>query len=339
MLEEALSSAARVAAQMNDTHGIAELAARLATDEPQLIATVARGSSDHAAAYFALLSMVHLGVPVVSLPMSVVTLRAAPLRMRGQFALAFSQSGKSPDLIAAMRALRAAGAGTAAFVNVDDSPLGAACEYDVPLLAGAEHSVAATKSYIATLTRSVQLIGHWARARNGDTTLLRALETLPDDLLRASGLDWSAAASGLASAERLMVIARGPCLPVAHEAALKLKETCAIQAESFSSAEVQHGPMELIGPGYSLLIFAPRGPEQSGIVEFAARMRERGANVWLAAPANVPDADLPLVETGHPLLDPISVAMTLYVMVDTLARARRRDVDRPTYLNKVTETH
>jgi glutamine---fructose-6-phosphate transaminase (isomerizing) len=339
MLDEALSSAARVAAQLNNPGPIAELAAHLAEDEPQLVLTVARGSSDHAAAYFAQLSMLCVGVPVVSLPLSVVTLRAAQLRIRNQFALAFSQSGKSPDLVDAMRALHRAGARTAAFVNADDSPLAAVCEREVPLLAGREVSVAATKSYIATLTRAVQLVGHWASRTAGDTTLLDALEALPDDLLAAGAIDWSAAAAGFAAADRLMVIARGPCLPVAHEAALKLKETCAIQAESFSSAEVQHGPMELIGPGYSLLMFAPRGPEQKGVIELAERMRERGAQVWLAAPPGVPGAQLPIVQTRHPLLDPIAVAMTFYVMVDTLALQRERDVDRPTYLNKVTQTH
>ena len=97
----------------------------------------------------------------------------------------------------------------------------------------------------------------------------------------------------------MIVIGRGLGLAIAQEAALKLKETSGIQAEAFSSAEVRHGPMELIGEDYPLLVFAPRGPEQAGLIQLARDMRARGARVLLAAPADVPEATLPLVETAH----------------------------------------
>jgi glutamine---fructose-6-phosphate transaminase (isomerizing) len=335
MLKEALASADVVAAQLNDTSRVEALAARLADHPRQVALTVARGSSDHAASYFASLTMSRVGLPVASLPMSVATLQQAPLKVRDQLALGFSQSGKSPDLVGTMQALRDAGALTVAAVNVPGSPLEAACEFYLPLLAGPELSVAATKSYIAMLSVSAQLVAHWQK----DQELLGALKSLPDALRRAGALDWSKAVVELRDAERMIVIGRGLGLAIAQEAALKLKETSGIQAEAFSSAEVRHGPMELIDRDYPLLVFAPRGPEQAGLLQLARDMQARGARVLLAAPDDVPEATLPLVSTAHAALDPIAAILSFYVMAAGLAAARGRNPDAPRHLMKVTETH
>ncbi len=335
MLKEALASAETVAAQLADTSRVEALAAKLAQQPRHVALTVARGSSDHAASYFASLTMSRLGVPVASLPMSVATLQQAPLQVRDQLALAFSQSGKSPDLVGTMEALRKAGALTVAAVNAPDSPLADACEFHLPLMAGPELSVAATKSYIAMLSISAQLVAHWQK----DDALLGALNTLPDALQSAGKLDWSKAVDELRGIERMIVIGRGLGLAIAQEAALKLKETSGIQAEAFSSAEVRHGPMELIDRDYPLLVFAPRGPEQAGLLQLARDMQARGARVLLAAPGDVPEATLPLAPTAHAALDPIAAILSFYVMAAGLAAARGRNPDAPRHLNKVTETH
>ncbi|WP_025597853.1 SIS domain-containing protein [Burkholderia sp. WSM2230] len=335
MLKEALASAETVAAQLTDTSRVEALAARLAEKPRHVALTVARGSSDHAASYFASLTMSRLGVPVASLPMSVATLQQAPLQVRDQLALAFSQSGKSPDLVGTMQALRAAGALTVAAVNAPASPLADACEWHLPLAAGPELSVAATKSYIAMLSISAQLVAHW----QSDAALLGALNTLPDALQAAGKLDWSKAVDELRGIERMIVIGRGLGLAIAQEAALKLKETSGIQAEAFSSAEVRHGPMELIDRDYPLLVFAPRGPEQAGLLQLARDMQARGARVLLAAPSDVAEATLPLATTAHAALDPIAAILSFYVMAAGLAAARGRNPDAPRHLNKVTETH
>ncbi|WP_179708874.1 SIS domain-containing protein [Paraburkholderia bryophila] len=335
MLKEALASAETVAAQLTDTSRVEALATKLAQQPRHVALTVARGSSDHAASYFASLTMSRLGVPVASLPMSVATLQQAPLQVRDQLALAFSQSGKSPDLVGTMQALREAGALTVAAVNAPNSPLADACEWHLPLVAGPELSVAATKSYIAMLSISAQLVAHWQQ----DADLLAALNTLPDALQTAGKLDWTQAVDELRGVERMIVIGRGLGLAIAQEAALKLKETSGIQAEAFSSAEVRHGPMELIDRDYPLLVFAPRGPEQAGLLQLARDMRARGANVLLAAPSDVAEATLPLATTAHAALDPIAAILSFYVMAAGLAAARGRNPDAPRHLNKVTETH
>jgi glutamine---fructose-6-phosphate transaminase (isomerizing) len=335
MLEEALAAGAAVAAQNADTSRVEALAAVLAERPCHVALTVARGSSDHAASYFASLAMSRIGVPVASLPMSIATLQAAPLRVAGELAIAFSQSGRSPDLVDTMTRLREAGALTVSAVNAPSSLLADACEWQLPLLAGPERSVAATKSYIAMLSLSAQLVAFWQR----DPLLLHALRALPETLGVAAALEWSPAVDALRDVERMFVIGRGLGLAIAQEAALKLKETSGIQAEAFSSAEVRHGPMELIDRDFPLLIFAPRGPEQAGLVRLAADMRTRGARVLLAAPDDVNEATLPLAPTKHVSLDPITAIQSFYTMAAELANARGRDPDQPRYLNKITETH
>jgi len=336
MLEEAQSSCEAVERQLiNLDPFLVDLARELRANPPDVAMTLARGSSDHAASYFAYLTMQHLGVPVASLPMSVVTLRQSPLRVKGQAVFAFSQSGQSPDLIDSLRLLRERGALSVALVNAEHSPLEEASAYTLPLCAGAEYSVAATKSFIATLSASARLMAHWAN----DKALLEAGHLLPVGLRDACSQDWSKAIDTLRDAQRLLVIGRGAGFAIAQEAALKLKETSTLQAEAFSSAEVRHGPMALIDENYPLLIFAPRGVEQAGLLTLAHDMRQRGARVLLAAPSDVPDRDLTLSQAAHPDLDPILAIQSFYVMAAALAEARGLDPDQPRFLSKVTRTH
>lgn len=335
MLQEAREAPAAVARLLaHDSSAYADFGARLRNVPPASLLTVARGSSDHAAHYAAYLIMARLGRLVTSLPMSLVTLYQSQIQCKGLAALGFSQSGQSPDLAVPMGYFRAGGAVTAAFVNDVRSPLAQSCEWVFGLHAGAEESVAATKSFIAQLVAGARLVAAW----QDDFKLGIALSQLPDALQRAAGADWGLAVERLRDCDRLFVIGRGLGLPVALEAALKFKETCAIQAEAFSGAEVRHGPMALIGEGYPLLVFAPRGPAQAGLLDLAADMRSRGARVLLAAPEGTPQADLPLVTTGASELDAIAAVQSFYPMVEALARARGFDPDRPPHLNKVTRT-
>lgn len=336
MYEEALSAPAVVARQLAADHGAyAALGESLRQQPPSSLLTVARGSSDHAAHYLAYLVMARLGRLVTSLPMSLVTLYQSRLVCDGLVSLAFSQSGQSPDLVAPTRFLREGGARTVAFVNAEGSPLAEAAQHVFPLHAGAEKSVAATKSYIAQLVAGARVVAAW----QGDDDLLAALQQLPQVLEQAAALRWDMAVEALREADRLFVIGRGTGLPVAMEAALKFKETCGIQAEAFSGAEVKHGPMALVEEGYPMLVFAPRGPAQAGLLALAEEMRGRGARVLLAAPAGTPGAELPLVCSGNEDLDPIAVVQSFYPMVEALARARGNNPDQPRHLAKVTKTH
>ncbi len=140
------------------------------------------------------------------------------------------------------------------------------------------------------------------------------------------------------TASKLMVIGRGPGLAIAQEAALKFKETCAIQAEAFSGAEVKHGPMALVDENYPMLVFALRGPAQQSLIALATEMRGRGAQVLLAAPADVPGRDLTLATAPQEDLDPITAIQSFYLLVEAVARARGANPDQPRHLSKVTTT-
>lgn len=336
MLEEALAAADCVAAQLaQDGAHYAALGRTLRAADPSTALTIARGSSDHAANYCAYLIMARLGRVVASLPMSLVTLYKSPLRTRDTLTIAISQSGQSPDVVEPVRYFRAGGATTVALVNDTASPLALAAEWCMPLRAGPEHSVAATKSFIASLVAGARLVAEW----QDDAALRGALQALPDALRLAAGTDWSAALDVLAPARNIMVVGRGISFPVALEAALKLKETSALQAEAFSGAEIRHGPMALIEADYPLLVFATRGPTQAGLIALADDMRARGARVLLAAPADVAARDLTLPLAASPDLDPIVAIQAFYVMAAQLAAARGHDPDRPRHLSKITRTN
>ena len=336
MLKEALSAAECVALQLaNDAERYAELGRKLRSTSFSTALTVARGSSDHASAYAAYLIMSRLGRVVASLPMSLITLSKAPLVTRDTLAISISQSGQSPDVVEPIRYFRDGGATTIALVNDIDSPLAHAAEYAMPLHAGKEQSVAATKSFITSLVAGARLVAQW----QNDPELLAGLDALPESLAQATKEDWSAAIDVLAPAKNIMVVGRGISFPVALEAGLKFKETSALQAEAFSGAEIKHGPMALIEEGYPLMIFATRGPTQASLIHLADEMRGRGARVLLAAPADVATRDLTLPTAATPDLDPIVAIQAFYVMAAKLSAARGLNPDQPRHLSKVTKTN
>ncbi len=335
MLIEAREAPAAIAQQLaQEVDAYRDFGVWLRGHSPSSVLTVARGSSDHAAHFMAYLIMARLGRLVTSLPMSLITLYQSKIQCAGLVSMAFSQSGQSPDLVAPMKFFTEGGACTAAFVNQPDSPLARAANWVFPLHAGEEKSVAATKSFIAQCVAGARVVARW----QDDAGLQNAIASLPESLERAVAADWSAGVEILRNSDRLFVIGRGIGLPIAMEAALKFKETCAIQAEAFSGAEVKHGPMALISDGYPLLIMAPRGPAQAGLLALADEMRGRGATVLLAAPIGTPGCNLGIVETASIDLDPICMIQSFYPMVEALSRARGFDPDRPRHLAKVTRT-
>ena len=331
---EAAQAPAVVRAQLQaNTAQVERLAAALRAAPPRAVVTCARGSSDHAATFARYLIETRLGVLTSSAAPSVSSLYQAVPDLAGTLMLAISQSGASPDLLAAVAGARAAGARIVALVNAESSPLAQLADELLPLHAGPERSVAATKSYLASLSAIVQLVSAWSR----DASLAAALEQLPQLLARAWELDWSAAVRRLAGAHDLFVVARGLGLGIAQEAALKLKETCALHAEAVSAAELRHGPMALVHTGFPLLLFAQNDESRAGVAQLAAELAAQGAEVMVAGAAAARATVLPS-EAAHPVLEPLLLTQSFYRMVNALSLARGRDPDRPPHLHKVTET-
>lgn len=335
LFREAAEAADTAARQLErNDHLVRELAQALRDSPPPFVVTCARGSSDHAATYAKYVIETQTGCATASASPSVESIYAVPLRLRGALYLVISQSGASPDLLRSAEAARAAGARVVAMINAEGSPLAAIADRVIPLQAGAERSVAATKSFLGSLVAVLHLVAHW----RADASLLSDLHELPEQMHRAFSLDWSALVDGLAGARDLFVLGRGYGLAAAQEAALKLKETCALHAEAFSSAEVRHGPMELVGPDLPVLLFAQQDDALAGTLAAAADFRKRGAEVWTAAPGASGNGALPVVPTNQPMCAPILGIQSFYRAVNALALRRGRDPDRPPHLAKVTET-
>jgi len=334
MFKEAREAQSVVARQLAANPSvIARIADRLRRAPPRAVVTCGRGSSDHAATFAKYLIETRLGVVTASAALSVSSVYATPQLLAGTLYLAISQSGKSPDLIACVQAAKAAGAFTVALVNDAQSPLAQLADEVVPLEAGPELSVAATKSYIAALSAAAYLVAAWAQ----DRALLAALDPLPDQLATAWALDWTPALTSLKDARNLFILGRGVGFGVAQEAALKLKETCGLHAEAFSTAEVKHGPMALIGPGFPSLVFAQNDETYDSVLDTAHSLAQRGADIWLAGDSTPGPKALPVL-TAHPALQPILMIQSFYRLANALSLARGFNPDLPPHLNKVTET-
>lgn len=313
---------------------VSALAASLRAQPPRFIVTCARGSSDHAAAYAKYVFETQLGIATASASPSITSVYAAEQQWQGALFIAISQSGKSPDLLRNAEAAKRAGARVLALVNVEDSPLAAMADTVIPLHAGPERSVAATKSYIAALAAVLHLCARW----DGDPSLDAALRALPDALRDGWDADWSAMTEGLVEAHNLFVVGRGFGFGVALEAALKFKETCGLHAEAFSSAEVKHGPMALVGKDFPVLCFAQDDDTLEGTLKLAEEFRQRDAQVFVAAPDYRGDGALAVSSALPPLFTPLLVIQSFYRATSALALRRGFNPDVPPHLNKVTET-
>jgi len=225
------------------------------------------------------------------------------------------------------------GALLVAIVNDEDSPLAALVDVVIPLCAGPERSVAATKSFIASLAASLDLLAAWT----GDPAVEAALSDLPGKLAETWGLDWTAALPELAAATAMYVVGRGHALGVVQEAALKLKETCFIQAEGFSAAEVRHGPMAVVREGFPVLLLGQDDESLDSVAALATEFAGRGVRVISAGIPGAPGMTLPVV-SADPLIAPVLQIASFYRLVNMLALARGLDPDRPLHLTKVTET-
>jgi glucosamine--fructose-6-phosphate aminotransferase (isomerizing) len=251
----------------------------------------------------------------------------------GAVLLAISQSGRSPDLINAAQRAAVNGATVVALVNDEESPLADMADVLIPLCAGPERSVAATKSFIAALAATLELLAAWT----ADSTIDAALSALPHALTDSWDLDWLSAVPALRTAESMYVVGRGHGLGIAQEAALKLKETCGIHAEAFSAAEVRHGPMAAVRDGFPVLLFGQPDESLEGVEALATEFAASGANVISAGVPDAPGIRLPTID-ADPLTIPILEIASFYRLANSVALARGRDPDRPPHLRKVTET-
>lgn len=335
MAVEAAEAPAAVARQIARCGaGFAELGARLRREPPRFVVTCARGSSDHASAYGKYLIETRIGRAVASIGPSIASVYGGHLSLEGALFVAVSQSGRSPDLLRLVEAAKAGGALVVGFVNAEDSPLAEMCDHFLPLAAGPERSVAATKSCIASLAAYLQLVAHW----QDDPALKATLAALPDTLAAAQALDWKPALMPLATAQNLYVLGRGVGFGAALEMALKFKETCRLHAEAFSAAEVVHGPLALVGPGFPVLALTQADAAEPHTRAVVERIVGLGAAVATTEAGLAGTTLLPSLPGIAPEAAPLAALQSFYGAVYELALARGIDPDSPPNLAKVTKT-
>jgi glucosamine--fructose-6-phosphate aminotransferase (isomerizing) len=331
-IREAPDAVARQAASLRQP--LSELAARLKATPPRVVVTVARGSSAHAATFAKHLIERRFGIPVAAAAPNIATVYRRDLEFEGQLLLAISQSGGSDDLIEQARSGKRSGALVVTLTNTPESALARASDIVLPMDAGAEESVAATKTFVASLSALLRLVALW----NNELALEQALARLPERLKRATELEWGTALKPLAQASSLVAIGRGPTLAIAREAALKLKETSDLHAEAFSGAEFLHGPVALVSGRYPILMFTPADESASGLRALAADLRAKGAALFAVDPGAPDDRSLPALTPDHPEADAVCMIQSFYAMAVRLAELRGKDVDHPRHLKKVTRT-
>lgn len=302
--------------------------------DPNVMVTVARGSSDHVCTYLKYASEIMLGVPVASVGPSVASIYKAPLRLKGALSLAVSQSGKSPDIVSMAGSARKDGALSVALTNDAASPLAAAADHTLDIHAGPELSVAATKTFVTSAVAGLWLLAQWGR----NQAVLAALHALPEQLDRACRIDWPEVRDAIGARSSLFTLGRGQALAVSNEAALKFKETCQLHAESYSSAEVLHGPVSIVEEGFPVLGFAAADAAEGALAGIADQIAAKGAQVFATTDKVTAARRVDHVRTDHALTDPISLIVSFYAMVEAFAASRGIDPDAPRHLKKVTET-
>ncbi|WP_293864059.1 SIS domain-containing protein [uncultured Alsobacter sp.] len=309
----------------------ASIAAAIEASAPPFAVICGRGSSGHAGVHLRYLIETKLGIAVSAAAPSVVTSYRRPSALAGALFVVISQSGGSPDLVAATRAAEEAGALTLAFVNVVNSPVAQAARFVLPLAAGPEHSVAATKSVVSSMLAGARLVGEVA----GDRALVDACGVLPGRLASALALDWSTWGHSLVEARTAFVAARGYGFGTAREIALKISETLRLPALGYSAAELRHGPRAAIAKDTPVLALRQADATGETVDGLVQDLRAAGEPIFLAGGAA---SELPWIGDGHPVLDPVAMLVPAYAAIEATARAKGYDPDRPPFLQKVTQT-
>jgi glucosamine--fructose-6-phosphate aminotransferase (isomerizing) len=318
----------------------AEISARIRERAPRFVVIAARGSSDNAARYAQYLFGAHNRLPVSLATPSLFTAYEAGPSLAGALVLGVSQSGRSPDIVSVLEAGRRDGSLTVAITNDPASPLAKAADHVLPLVAGTERAVAATKTYTASLAALALL----SASLEGDAARGGELERVPG--LVGAAIDANGALDERVQryryAEHFVVVGRGFNYSTAFEIALKLKETSYLVAEPYSPADLLHGPVAMIDRGFPALVIAPTGKVLADLVAFVGTLEQRHAEVvavsndaallaraklGLALPPDVPE-----------WLSPLVAVVPGQLFAVALARARGLDPDQPRGLSKVTET-
>jgi glucosamine--fructose-6-phosphate aminotransferase (isomerizing) len=326
MEQEARTAPQKIAEQLKANESITTLLGeKLREFKPKFIMIVGRGSSDHAGVFAKYLFEIEAGIPTFAAAPSVASVYGKTLQLEGGLVIVISQSGRSPDILAQARMAKNAGAYCVALVNDETAPIKDIVDVVVPLRAGEEKAVAATKSYLATLSAILQVAAKWTQSES----LAQAVDSLPQALQTAVDAEPQLTAESLDGVKNLVVLGRGLGYAVSKEIALKMKEVCSIHAEAFSSAEFLHGPVTLVEKKLAIVDVCINDESYASHVEQIDNVKQRGADL---VHLNQTAADI------HPRVAPLALLQRFYIDVAAVAIARGINPDQPAGLKKVTQT-
>lgn len=331
-IEEIPSAIDRLLADQGNS--ISDAADALRALGPYFITTIARGSSDHAAAYLKYAIEIYANIPVASLGPSTASIYEQTLKLPNSASLSISQSGASPDIVGMTQSVKKGGALPISITNNANSPLAESSDHVLNMRAGVEKSVAATKTFVTSIVSGLLLLAYWTN----DKAMLAALKRLPDEAAKAINCDWQALNDSLQDKSSLLILGRGPSMAIANEVALKFKETCQIHAEAYSSAEVLHGPVSIVGERYPILALDGHDASQQSISMVAHDLSRQGADVFITSDSNNGAVCLPTQTGSHPITSPLLLITSFYAFVEQLSRDRGLNPDVPPKLRKVTKT-
>jgi glucosamine--fructose-6-phosphate aminotransferase (isomerizing) len=328
-----------------------DLRAALRPDGVDGIVLVARGSSDNAARYAQYLWSIRTGMPVSLATPSLHTVYGVDVDLRRKAVVAISQSGTSPDVVTVMHTARSQGAPAVAITNDPGSPLADAASEVFDLAAGAERSVAATKTYTASLL-AVALLGAALSEPSSQASDEAALELVPEALEAAvrDTVGVEDAAVVVEAAWRGVAVGRGLNMSTAFETALKITELSGSLVAPYSPADLMHGPVGAVGPDVPVILVAPDEPATGSVLEIAAEAARREAPVVVvgheavvatARSAGSVDAVGVVIPDEARVADwltPLTAVVPGQLVARAVAERRGVDVDRPGGLSKVTLT-
>ncbi|MCW8876224.1 MAG: SIS domain-containing protein [Kangiellaceae bacterium] len=326
MAKEAREASERIKEQLRQNlPTVLNLAKKLRALEPHSVMIVGRGSSDHAGVFAKYLIEIEAGVPTFAAAPSVATIYNRSINLQGTVAIIISQSGRSPDILEQAKQTKASGAYCIALLNDTSAPLAEIVDCVVPLAVGEEKSVAATKSYLATLSAILQIVAYWQQ----DQKLIEAVATIPEALATSVEGSNQLCFGDLDQVANLVVLGRGLGYAISKEIALKLKEVCAIHAEAFSSAEFLHGPVTLVESKLKVLDVQVRDESNQAHSDQIMDIINRGGDL-----VHLHQVDQKI----HPRIAPLAVLQRFYLDIEQIAIERGLNPDQPGGLKKVTET-
>ena len=320
---------------------VRELAATFHEEDIRYVLIASRGTSGNAARYAQyVLGRAHR-VPVMFATPSLYTIYEQPPRLDGGLVVGISQSGASPDVVSVLLEARRQHRPTIALTNDPESPLALAAAAVLPLEAGEERAVAATKTYLNSLGAIALLF----TALGDDAVALEELRRMPELLERQIELSFETAPplDEYRDAIGATVVARGVNYGTAFEIALKIRELSGLLVEAYSPADLLHGPIAAIQPRWPVVVVAPSGPARESVEEIVEPLGERQARVLAVSDAEsvlaAAHTRLPLVPGVPEWLSPLTAVIPGQITAMRLAQQRGLDVDNPAGLQKITLTH